>query len=211
MQGISTFVKYGSEILCGYPPKKATDIFSRYGKPVPADLPLKVLTNPKIMRDFQDLLTDTYAILSDDLVKAFTDYMQKEKNFETDRLIHGSLTEAKQSEYEYSKKLYEKLLAIVTSLAECMSMKVPELKFEEEEEGSGTGLTVWEGSGNAQNSNANNIIGLMPEDEAGVAAGGYYGDPETRSFYEDLPDLLTLVPLTVLGITPEQVSQFFFI
>lgn len=33
-----------------------------------------------------------------------------------------------------------------------------------------------------------------------------YGDPETRSFYEDLPDLLSLVPLSVLGFTPEQAA-----
>lgn len=40
-------------------------------------------------------------------------------------------------------------------------------------------------------------------DEA-FANGGIFGDAETRSFYEDLPDLLSLVPLSVLGLTPEQ-------
>jgi hypothetical protein len=31
-----------------------------------------------------------------------------------------------------------------------------------------------------------------------------FGDPETRAFYEDLPDLLSLVPLSILGLTHEQ-------
>jgi hypothetical protein len=38
-----------------------------------------------------------------------------------------------------------------------------------------------------------------------AVGGGLHGDSETRAFYEDLPDLLTLVPLTILGFTPEQV------
>jgi regulator of nonsense transcripts 2 len=33
---------------------------------------------------------------------------------------------------------------------------------------------------------------------------GPYGDAESRAFYEDLPDLLTLTPLTVLGFTAEE-------
>ena len=36
--------------------------------------------------------------------------------------------------------------------------------------------------------------------------GGLYEDAEARTFYEDLVDLLSQVPLTVLGLTPEQVS-----
>lgn len=40
-----------------------------------------------------------------------------------------------------------------------------------------------------------------------AAGGGLYGDPETRAFYEELPDLLALVPLNILGFTPEQVKR----
>lgn len=66
-------------------------------------------------------------------------------------------------------------------------------QIEKEEEEGHSKLTVWEGSNPA-----------IAEEVAG--AGGYYGDPETRSFYEDLPDLLSLVPLSVLGLTPEQAA-----
>ena len=40
-----------------------------------------------------------------------------------------------------------------------------------------------------------------------TANGGLFGDAETRAFYEELPDLLTLVPLNVLGFSPEQVLR----
>lgn len=46
--------------------------------------------------------------------------------------------------------------------------------------------------------------------DAGSAAGagdyGPFGDAESRAFYEDLPDLLAMVPLSALGLTPEQVT-----
>ena len=56
------------------------------------------------------------------------------------------------------------------------------------------GISVWEGSASAAAS------------AAAAADGGVYGDPETRAFYEDLPDLLNLVPLVSLGLTPDQAS-----
>ena len=60
-------------------------------------------------------------------------------------------------------------------------------------------MTVWEGGKDAST-----------EDPTGAAgSGGLFGDPETRAFYEELPDLLATVPLTILGLTPEQVRHVF--
>lgn len=58
-------------------------------------------------------------------------------------------------------------------------------------------MTLFDGSGIT--------VSVNPTDEA-HASGGVFGDAETRSFYEDLPDLLTMVPLSVLGFTPEQAN-----
>lgn len=69
------------------------------------------------------------------------------------------------------------------------------LQIEKEEEEASGGLAVFDGAG----------ISLAVADEA-YATGGIFGDAETKSFYEDLPDLLTLVPLSVLGLTPEQAA-----
>lgn len=46
--------------------------------------------------------------------------------------------------------------------------------------------------------------------ETGVslaALSGPFGDEETRSFYEDVPDLLNLLPTTLLGLTEEEVIR----
>jgi regulator of nonsense transcripts 2 len=139
------------------------------------------------------LLSETYITICNDLVEAHKQYRHKEAKAEKDRLIHGSLTDQKQSEYDYSKKLFEKLLSVATSLSECMNEDLPELKIEKEEEEKEGGITVWEGSG-----------GGIDKEE--YAASGLFGDPETRSFYEDLPDLLSLVPLSILGLTHEQAT-----
>lgn len=40
--------------------------------------------------------------------------------------------------------------------------------------------------------------------EEALLTGGIFGDAETKLFYEELPDLLSLVPLSVFGFTPEQ-------
>lgn len=50
------------------------------------------------------------------------------------------------------------------------------------------GISVWDGGSNSSNADYN----------------GPFGDLESRSFYEDLPDLLAMVPLALLGLTPEQ-------
>lgn len=44
---------------------------------------------------------------------------------------------------------------------------------------------------------------------SGAGAGDYgpFGDAESRAFYEDLPDLLAMVPLSALGLSPEQVAR----
>eukprot|EP00604_Paraphysomonas_vestita_P001522 CAMPEP_0174822672 /NCGR_PEP_ID=MMETSP1107-20130205/17629_1 /TAXON_ID=36770 /ORGANISM="Paraphysomonas vestita, Strain GFlagA" /LENGTH=137 /DNA_ID=CAMNT_0016042307 /DNA_START=383 /DNA_END=793 /DNA_ORIENTATION=+ len=68
---------------------------------------------------------------------------------------------------------------------------IPELKEEEENQDGSSGISLWEGG-------ANNLVG---------ADFGPWGDSETKSFYEDLPDLLTIVPLTILGLTPEQATE----
>ena len=54
-------------------------------------------------------------------------------------------------------------------------------------------LTVWEGS-------------RQSEEVDMDTRGGLYDDLEARVFYEELPDLLSLVPITSLGLTPEQVG-----
>lgn len=61
---------------------------------------------------------------------------------------------------------------------------------EDEAIGSKGSLTVWDSGASA----------------GGVLDYGPYGDSESKAFYEDLPDLLSMVPLGALGISPEQAA-----
>lgn len=69
-------------------------------------------------------------------------------------------------------------------------MTLPDLQEDKDDEDAGRGsLSVWDAG-------------------TGAGAGDYgpFGDAESRAFYEDLPDLLAMVPLSALGLTPEQVK-----
>lgn len=127
LQGLSTFVKYGSEILFGFIPRKLLDLAKKVGKPA-NELPVKILASAKNSTEMRTLLLDTYQMISNDLIEAHKQYRIKEHKFEKDRLIHGSLSEQKQQELENNKKLYEKLLSVITTLSECTGENIPELK-----------------------------------------------------------------------------------
>ena len=72
-----------------------------------------------------------------------------------------------------------------------LSLTLSDLKEDKDDEDAGRGsLSVWDAG-------------------TGAGAGDYgpFGDAESRAFYEDLPDLLAMVPLSALGLTPEQVKH----
>jgi hypothetical protein len=101
-------------------------------------------------------------------------------------------------------------LQVPSSLSLSLSCFLTEMQEEEENQDGTSGISLWEGA----NPTALSAAGLD---------FGPWGDAETKSFYEDLPgahsssyctpsakyssDLLSMVPLTVLGMSPEQVSQ----
>jgi hypothetical protein len=127
LQGIGTLVKYGSETVFGYKSRKLLDLAAKAGVKVES-LPVKVLTGTKVQEDLRSALQDCYQQLCADLVAAHKAYRTREVKMEKDRLIHGSITDQKQSEFDNAKKLYEKLLSIVTTLSECMVQDMPVLE-----------------------------------------------------------------------------------
>ena len=77
-------------------------------------------------------------------------------------------------------------IMVITMMMLILSFHLQDLK-DDEDVGRGS-LSVWDaGTG------------------SGVGDYGPFGDAESRSFYEDLPDLLSMVPLFALGLTIEQV------
>lgn len=127
MQGLGTLVKYGSETIFGYPPRKLLDLAAKTGK-APESMPVKAIVNGKVGAELRGLLSEAFASLSSDLIGAHQSYRTKETKLEKDKLIHGSITEQKQQEFDYCKKLFEKLFSIVSTLAECMAQEIPVLE-----------------------------------------------------------------------------------
>ena len=127
LQGIGTLVKYGSEVVFGYIPKKVVDLAAKTGQPVES-MPLKVLTSSKVATELRGMLADMYEKLTTDLLGAHKAYRTKESKLEKDKLIHGGLTEQKQQEFDAARKLFEKLLSIVTTLSECTGQDMPVLE-----------------------------------------------------------------------------------
>ena len=85
----------------------------------------------------------------------------------------------------WSVRLFDKLFDAVKVISEASGKEIPVLKVEKEEVDATKGISLWDGGG-------------------AVGDGGPYGDLESKSFYEDLPDLLSMVPLAALGISSEQ-------
>jgi regulator of nonsense transcripts 2 len=181
-----TYVKYAVEVLMNHAPRRVLAL-ARAASMSPNDVPLMGAASPPTSRELMSLVSEACEQLKGDLIKAFADWKRLEKKAEKDRAIHGSLNEQRQTELDDTKKLYEKLFSSLTSLSESLDLVMPVLE-EEKEEAEGTGgISVWDG-------------GSVNVDS------GPYGDAESRAFYEDLPDLLVMVPLTALGLTAEQAA-----
>lgn len=127
LQSLGTFVKYGSELLMGYVPRKIADLAANAEQSV-KDMPVKRFTAPGAAAEMQALLSAAYDQLCTHLVQAHKDYRSRESKVEKEKLIHGGLSEQKQQELEQAKRLFEKLLAAVTSVADCTGSAVPTLQ-----------------------------------------------------------------------------------
>ena len=56
LQSLSTLVKYGSEVLLGYLPKKTSDLATRAAKPV-REMPNRTIAAEKVVNELQMMVT----------------------------------------------------------------------------------------------------------------------------------------------------------
>eukprot|EP01035_Chromulina_nebulosa_P017896 gene17896-23513_t len=189
---ISTFVKYGSETLLGLPTKTIKNL-SRLSNQDINDATIARFTSNNVSVELKSMIIEIFQQVCTELVKSHKEYKKKEKKAETDRLIHGSLTDEKRLEFEAVKKNFERLYSVATGLAESLGEDIPVLEEDQDDEAllsegnSSKGISVWDGG-------SGNTIEYI----------GPFTDPESRSFYEELPDLTSMVPLNLLGLTAEQ-------
>lgn len=133
-----------------------------------------------------------YGFLAKSLVNTDTKLQKMEKRCEQDRLLAGSLTEAREKGLQDARKLRESLEKSVDAMADILDLPLPKLEKEAEEETEGgTGVEVWTKDGG---------------DEDGTDFGPF-DDEETRAFYCDVPDFLTTVPPALIGLSPEEIDK----
>lgn len=131
-----------------------------------------------------------YNYLATSLVATHNKLQKLEKRCEQDRLLSGSLTEAREKGLADARKLLDSLNKSVEVLSDVLVQPLPVLEEEKDEgEGeSGPGLELWTKEGDGTDF-------------------GPFDDEETRAFYCDIPDLLTTVPLVLLGMTQDDVDR----
>ena len=98
--------------------------------------------------------------------------------------MSGTLTETREKGLNDARKLLDSLQKSVEVLADVLDQPLPELEEEQDEgggDGTGVGLELWTKDG-------------------GDGDFGPFDDEETRSFYCDIPDLLTTIPPALLGM-----------
>jgi hypothetical protein len=91
-------------------------------------MPIKLLASHKAHMEMSAEVSTVYQQLTLDLAKAHRDYKSRERRNEKDKLIHGSITEQKLIDLEGAKRLYEKLFAAVSGLADATGGVMPALE-----------------------------------------------------------------------------------
>lgn len=91
-------------------------------------MPVKLLASHKAHMEMSAEVSTVYQQLTVDLAKAHRDYKSRERRNEKDKLIHGSITEQKLIDLEGAKRLFEKLFAAVSGLADATGGLMPALE-----------------------------------------------------------------------------------
>ena len=129
-----------------------------------------------------------YRTLSRSYTSTHRRLLKLEKRCEQDRLLQGSLSESREKGLTDARSLMDSLRKSVETLSEALDVDAPVLEEEEANEGEGEmdgkGIELWTKNG---------------DDGEGEDLGPF-DDEETRSFYCDVPDLLSIKPPALLGI-----------
>lgn len=156
----------------------------------------ELLNERAVDLDTSEILTrrcmGAFHFMSSSLVQTHSKLLALEKRCEQDRLLTGSLTEAREKGLVDARTLKDNLQKSVEILADVLHMPMPFLE-EVNDEGSqqhGLGVEVW-----------------TKGTDDGDDDLGPFDDEEARSFYCDIPDLLTTIPPALLGMTTEQIER----
>jgi regulator of nonsense transcripts 2 len=130
--------------------------------------------------------------LSNSLVATHRRLLKLEKRCDQDRLLQGNLSDAREKGLNDARSLMESLKKSVEALSEALDVDAPVLDEEETsnvESSDGKGIELWS------------------RNNAGDENLGPFDDEETRSFYCNVPDLLSTKPPALLGINANDLEK----
>ena len=144
------------------------------------------------MTTVESLCERSFKSLCDSFMKTHTKLRKLEKRCEQDKLLNGSLTDAREKGLNDAQKLFENLQKSVEALSEVLDEDIPVLEEEKEEleADTGVGLEVW-----------------TKDEDMEESDWSPFDDEETWSFYCDVPDFLTTIPIALLGLSEEQLER----
>ena len=147
---------------------------------------------PNISTSLHQHTLGAYRSLSQSMVSTHKRLLKLEKRCEQDRLLQGTLSDAREKGLVDARLLMVSLKKSVETLSDVLDVDAPILKDEEKEmeTSDGKGIELW------NRGSANGEENLGPFD-----------DEETRSFYCTVPDLLSTKPPGLLGINLNEVEK----
>lgn len=161
------------------------DTLDETWKPTPHDTDTK---QGQAYTVLQEHCNNAYHSLAESWVTTHRKWQNLERRCAQDRLLSGTLPEAREKGLADARKLQESLQKTVEAMADLMDLPLPQLPDDmPQDEAAGPGVEVW----------------TKQEDDE---VQGPFDDEETRAFYCDVPDLLTTVPPALLGRTVEEIE-----
>ncbi|CAB3980994.1 regulator of nonsense transcripts 2 isoform X1, partial [Paramuricea clavata] len=173
---ILSFCRHCAEDVLGITSRKQRLLLQKYDVKIPR---FEVIPSEKQKAIFS-ILKSYYESLVSHLLKEHADLQKKETQNKQILLSKGELHEDRKEAYEKCQKSYDKLLTNISALAEILDLDMPDLPESEslpEEDASG-GINIF------------NPFKLTEYD----GDTGLWEDEDTRTFYENLKDLKSLVP-----------------
>ena len=154
--------------------------------------PYSRAVSPALTSTLHKHIMGAYRTLSNSYVATHRRLLKLEKRCEQDRLLQGSLSEQREKGLTDARSLMDTLKKSVETLSEALDVDVPVLEEEETNEDSadGKGIELWSKNNEGRDEKL-----------------GPFDDEETRSFYCDVPDLLSTKPAALLGLKPEDVEK----
>eukprot|EP01091_Cochliopodium_minus_P000034 TRINITY_DN1003_c0_g1_i1.p1 TRINITY_DN1003_c0_g1~~TRINITY_DN1003_c0_g1_i1.p1 ORF type:complete len:1191 (+),score=426.85 TRINITY_DN1003_c0_g1_i1:21-3593(+) len=142
------------------------------------------LIQPANQKKMKTFIGKYFEFISSFLVKEYKSLKNKEKDLKEQLESKGVIHSKVQEGYNERQQKFEKLLNAVNSLAEPLQLEIPKMVEEKPPEDPKSTIVL--------NTNQNN-------EELGI-----WDDKETQDFYENLPDLTTVIPLVLLRLDKSQ-------